>query len=290
MNNNTAVYQEQAGYHCLTHINHQTNDLYLCSFGIQKCPPGHFFGPDARPEYHLHFILDGEGYYEINNKKYHLKRGQLFLCPPDTIVHYYADDVSPWYYAWVSFHGAKSADYLKLADFDETHLIRSSNIPPENFTAIIHKMLQCRPLTTSNELKLIAGLYHLMALLINSNSASSNSKYNHYDYTSDTYVEHAIQYIATNYNSDLHVSDIASYIGINRSYLCNVFKEKLQESPQEYLIRFRMDKAKELLTSTASDVKTIAGQVGYRDPLTFSKTFRRTVGCSPTDYRRTNAS
>jgi len=283
--NRPTIYEERAGYHCLTRINRHTTDLYLFSCGTQKCPPGHYFGPGSRPDYHLHFILDGEGYYHVNQQKYHLKRGQLFVCPANTTVYYYADVLSPWYYSWVSFNGAKAVDYLKRADFDNQHLIRNSNIPPERFTALIQEMLKANQLTTANELKRIGYLYQLITLLMDSNNASVNQIYNHYDYSSDTYIEHARQYIAVNYNSSIHISDVAAYIGINRSYLCNVFKEKLNMSPQEYLIHFRMNKAKELLSATAYDVKSIAGQVGYKDALAFSKAFKRTVGLAPTEYR-----
>lgn len=283
--NRLTIYEEHAGYHCLTRINRQTSDLYLFSCGTQSCPPGHYFGPDSRPEYHLHFILDGEGYFFVNKQKYHLKRGQLFLCPPNTTVHYFADTLSPWYYSWISFNGSKAADYLKLADFDSQHLIRRSNIPPERFTALIQEMLKANQLTSANELKRIGYLYQLITLLMDSNNASVNHIYNHHDYSSDTYVEHALQYISVNYNSDIHIADVATYIGINRSYLCIIFKEKLDMSPQEYLINFRMDKAKKLLSTTSYEIKSIAEQVGYKDPLTFSKTFKRTVGLSPTEYR-----
>lgn len=284
------IYEEHAGYHCLTRINRQTTDLYLFSCGMQKCPPDHSFGPSSRPEYHLHFILDGEGYYEVSGKTYHLKRNQIFLCPPNKEVHYFASKTSPWYYAWVSFQGSKATAYLKQAGFTDQRLIRNTNIPPEKFTSKIHEMLKANQLTTANELKRIGQLYQLITLLITSKDLDSHHTYQHYDYSKDTYVEHALQYIFVNYNSDIHISDIASYIGINRSYLYHVFKEKLHQSPQEYLMHFRIKQAKKLLISTPFDIKKVAKQVGYQDPLAFSKMFKRMVGLSPSEYRKQNTS
>ena len=98
------IYEEYPNYHCLTHLNPQSSDLSLFSCGIQKCPPGHTWnGP--RPQYHLHFIIDGKGTLQINDTTYHLERRQLFLCPPDTSLRYSADSADPWHYAWVSFYG-----------------------------------------------------------------------------------------------------------------------------------------------------------------------------------------
>ena len=182
------IFEEDAGYHCLTRIVHHTTDLYLYSCGTQKCTPGHSFGPGSRPEYHLHVILDGNGFFEVNAKTYHLKRGQLFLCPPNTAVHYYADLESPWYYAWISFHGTKAPLFLKSAGFDDTTLIRSCNIPPEKFTALIHQMLRASQMTSVNELARLGCLYRFFSLLIDSNGMPSDNFAVPYDVSSDTYI------------------------------------------------------------------------------------------------------
>ena len=86
----TPIYEEYPDYHCLSHLNPQSSDLSLFSCGIQKCPPGHTWDK-PRPQYHLHFIIDGKGTFQANGKTWRLSRRQLFLCPPDTPVYYSAD-------------------------------------------------------------------------------------------------------------------------------------------------------------------------------------------------------
>lgn len=281
------IFEEDAGYHCLTRIDHHTTDLYLYSCGSQKCPSGYSWGPASRPEYHLHVILDGCGSFEIvgGGVTYHLKRGQMFLCPPDTKVYYRADEDSPWYYAWISFHGTKAVSFLRSAGFDGSGLIRSCNIPPEKFAFLIHQMLGASQPTSVGELKRLGYLYRFFSLLVDSNNPSSDSFAVPYDTSSDTYIEHALQYISVNYNTQIHIADIASYIGVHRSYLYNLFKEKLQQSPQEYLLAFRIERAKKLLVSSSEPVKEIAKQVGYQNAFAFSKAFHRITGVSPSEYR-----
>lgn len=284
----TTTYYERAGFRCLDRIEQQTSYIYLTRCGIQQCPLNHSWGPRTRPQYHMHFILDGHGYLEINNEKYHLGRGQIFLIPPNTIAHYYADNSNPWHYAWISFHGAKVIQYLEEAGFDDKNLIRSTNISPEKFSHLINEMLEANEVTVSNELKRVGTLFTLFSLLIETNNTTFNSEYTRYDYSSETYIEHALQFIQFNYNRDILIKDIADYIGINRSYLFNIFKNKLQMSPKEYLINFRMEKAKKLLCKTSHSIKEISEKVGYNDPMTFSKMFRRIVGYSPKYYREIN--
>ena len=93
------------------------------------------------------------------------------------------------------------------------------------------------------------------------------------------------KYIKFNY-STIKVNDIANYIGINRSYLTTLFKKKLNVSPQQYLVTFRLQKAAELLKTTNMNITEIADAIGYESPLTFSKMFKQTYGVSPLHYRK----
>ena len=80
-------------------------------------------------------------------------------------------------------------------------------------------------------------------------------------------------------------NDLADYIGINRSYLTNSFRKIMNMSPQKFLITLRLDKAISLLRETALPIHTISAQVGYDDPLAFSKMFKQNYGISPTSFR-----
>lgn len=278
-------YCEHAGYRCLSGIKRQTTDLYLTHCGIQVCPPLHSWGPDSRGEYHMHFILNGEGYLVIEDKRYHLTRGQIFILPPDVRVYYYASESNPWYYAWVGFHGSRASSYLEQAGFSADCIIRDTIIPPENFSSIIHEMLEANQMTVENELIRVGYLYQLISLLIDSYEELSGTRNSHHDYSMETYVEHALQYIRFNYGTHMQINDLVDYIGINRSYLSYIFKKKLNMSPKEYLIQYRMDKAKNLLATTSETIQVIAKSVGYPDALAFSKMFHGTVGMSPSLYR-----
>ena len=149
----------------------------------------------------------------------------------------------------------------------------------------MHLYMKCWKLT--NELKRCGTLFHLFALLIESRQAAvSSPDQPHYDYSSSTYFEHALQFIQFNYNRNIQISDIADYIGITRSYLFNIFKQNLNMAPKEYLLQYRMDKAKEFLAETTDSIQDIAANVGYSDALAFSKMFRHIVGSSPSQYRK----
>ena len=238
------IYLNIVFFQCLDNIEHQTNDLYLTRCGIQKCPPNHKWGPKKRPQYHMHFILDGEGYLKIDQETYHLKADQIFLIPPNTSAHYYADSQNPWSYAFISFQGNKAKQYDRQAGFDTGQYIRDCVLPTEKFAAIVQEMLDTHQLTITNELRRVGLLFTLFSLLTESYSTSASVSHKRHEYLPETYLEHALQYIQLNYSQNIHIQDIADYIGITRSYLFHLFNKNLKMSPQQYLLNYRIKKHK----------------------------------------------
>ncbi len=95
----------------------------------------------------------------------------------------------------------------------------------------------------------------------------------------------AMDYIEENYNRDITVADIAGALYISSVYLSQIFKSELDVSVIHYLINFRIEKAKALLTETDELVYYVAEQVGFHDGRHFSKTFKKFTGQTPAEYR-----
>ena len=102
------------------------------------------------------------------------------------------------------------------------------------------------------------------------------------------YISKAIEYIQKNYQNPILVADIANYVSLSRTYLTTIFQQTMHLSPQQFLLKFRITKASELLMNTTLSINTIAHSCGYTDPLAFSKTFKKVTGLTPTQYRKSN--
>ena len=97
----------------------------------------------------------------------------------------------------------------------------------------------------------------------------------------------AINYLNDNYSDhNCSVSSLCNKIDISRSHLYNIFKAEFNISPQKYLIKIRMEKAKNRLKNTPSSIQEISVSVGYIDEFTFSKAFKKYSGFSPKAYRQ----
>jgi len=98
-------------------------------------------------------------------------------------------------------------------------------------------------------------------------------------------VKRAVAYMHQNYARPLARWEIAEAIGVSENYFSRLFKQELDLSPWDYLNRFRVSQAKELLRRTDGSVKCIAGQVGFKDQKYFSRVFHKLTGLSPSEFR-----
>lgn len=92
-------------------------------------------------------------------------------------------------------------------------------------------------------------------------------------------------FIEANYAKNITLEDVSMEVNISSYYLSRVFKEGTGENFIDYLTKLRIEKAKELLSTTQYSMKEICMMSGYSDPNYFSKTFKKNVGVTPTEYR-----
>jgi signal transduction histidine kinase/DNA-binding LacI/PurR family transcriptional regulator/AraC-like DNA-binding protein len=100
-----------------------------------------------------------------------------------------------------------------------------------------------------------------------------------------TVVKRAVAYLHENYTHPLSRWEVASAVGVSEDYLSRVFSRELGVPPWDYLNRYRVLRAKELLRKTSENIGNVALQVGFKDQAYFSRVFHRLTGLSPQGYR-----
>lgn len=95
------------------------------------------------------------------------------------------------------------------------------------------------------------------------------------------------KYLEEHYAEKISLDRIAKNMYLSSVYISKIFKEETGETPINYLIKIRLEKAKELLAQSPEDsVKEIALKVGYDDAYHFSKLFKKYYGVSPLHYKK----
>lgn len=84
----------------------------------------------------------------------------------------------------------------------------------------------------------------------------------------------------------ISVDDIARSTYLSTTYITKIYKEVTGDTPINYLINLRLEKARDILEEGHFSIQAVAKKVGYDDPYYFSKLFKKKFGCSPSSYKR----
>ena len=241
-------------------------DLNPVQFGYQNCEPSHFYGPAVRTHWLLHYVVAGEGRFTREGKTYSLGAGDVFVIPPYLETYYEADERRPWEYIWIGFTTARELP-RQLGE----PVIRCPGAG-----TLFQSMKECARLETGRSAFLSAKLWELMSFFLEQGKGRVDD------------VRKAIHCIRNEYMQPLTVQALADRLGLDRSYFSAIFKEQTGLPPGRYLLRYRMERAAELMREQGESPATAGASVGYPDVCHFSKVFKSHFGQSPRNYLKNN--
>ena len=255
--------------------------LNVYNTGYQRCEAGYAWGPGARDHYLFHYVTEGRGTLTTAAGAVSVGPGGLFLIRPGEVVTYTADSREPWVYYWVGFNGTEAHRLINLTGFAHGERL----LYPENGGELreqLTRITDARGSTPAHEAQMLGYLYLFLGSLM---SLSGGQKLT----TSKQYVDKAVQFISRNYSRDITICDVADFVGISESHLYRVFSKELDMAPTQFLMRYRIGEAAAMLRSTGLAIGEIAASTWFRDPLYFSRVFKKVKGVSPREYTRRGA-
>ncbi len=102
-------------------------------------------------------------------------------------------------------------------------------------------------------------------------------------------IQVSVSYINNNYEREISLKDIAQYVFLSTSYFTRAFKEEMGISPINYLLKTRIERAKELLKDSTQKISDIALSVGFSNQQRFNDIFKKYVKMTPLQYRKENS-
>ena len=100
------------------------------------------------------------------------------------------------------------------------------------------------------------------------------------------YIYKVLCYIDSHYGGNITMNDLSAVTGLSPDYMTRKFKAALHMTPSEYVRKFRIARAMELLCTTSLPVSEIASRTGFSDVSLFSRVFKQSVGLPPASYRK----
>lgn len=126
--------------------------------------------------------------------------------------------------------------------------------------------------------------------ILNLSEEMNNNIYDENEKTNVTAIKLAKQYIIKNFNKNITLKEVADEVFLSQNYLSELFKKEMGEGFYDFLSRYRIQVAKDLLLTTNLRVYEIAENVGYNDSITFGRAFKKITGATPNSFRNNRVS
>lgn len=248
--------------------------IFVTEFGHSKYEQSRKVGPWSREMYILHFVT--RGYSDFSG--FTAREGEAFLISKERL-HSFTTSTDYEHY-WIGFEGdAVDAVFSSFGLEYTSHrlfFVENSGFA-KTLLSSTAEMLECG--TAENEESLVLStLMSLLSLLKTEKQTLSPTKIN--------YAEKAAALIKNNYMYPLTMSRVAGEIHLSEKYMYRLFVERFGISPQQFLIKTRMEKARELLSQNNLSVSETASSVGYASISVFSKTFLKFFGVNPSSFKK----
>lgn len=232
-----------------------------------------FVGPHGarKPSHHdcweLIHVFRGRGTLHTD-APYPFRAGWSYLMPPGLPHREHSDETMDT--LWIGLTGRR----LKVRRGQKLVAVESPQMAPllEQLWLGVE-----RPASASGpELDglLLAALGRFFRLLKERNATGSDL------------LHQAAEYLRRNFSAELRVADLAARFGFSEGYFYRAFKRRLGVTPVEYLTRLRVEQAQKLLQHSSMSIARVARLVGYRDPLYFSRIYRKWTGHPPSGRSR----
>jgi AraC-like DNA-binding protein len=246
---------------------------------------GYYFETDKGRilnEYQLLYLTEGEGIFSSAHvKDVRLQAGDLFLLFPGEWHTYHPLKETGWKSYWIGYKGKNIDDRVKAG-----FLSPSKPVYHVGFSAEIVRLYEEAYETAHEETiyyqQMLAGIVnHLVGLMYSlERSMSINQNRAHVDL-----INKARLLIRQKLEEDLSIQQIAAAMDVSYATFRKLFKEYTDVSPAYYQQDLRLQRAKELLSTTDNSIKEIAYRLCFYSPDYFTTRFKMKTGYTPLEYR-----
>ncbi len=252
----------------------------------------------------ISYVVSGEGIHLCGENKYEISKGDLFIINYDVPHGFFSKSNNikvPIVYNCVfmpEFLDSSLFSSIHFQDITSSFLFKS--IFPENFHPspdlrlhgtdfheigdLFSKMHTEYKLTKKGYCDIIRA--YLIELIVKIFRHLDNDSSKKYSIQNKELVDKAVEYLKSNFNSDIKLEDLAMKSFISKNYFSKLFKEITGINFSDYVQKLRIDEACSLLRSTDMKVIDIAFQTGFKDIKFFYEVFKKITGKTPGDYRK----
>lgn len=245
------------------------------------------------PEIEIIYVQNGSVNCYIGTEKFVLTQGYGLFVNSGVLHRYEAknNNLMPNIVFSTSVFGEAQSriitKYVKpILDSDISFQIFSPHIEwQNNILLILKKIFELQNQNGSFEFETLINLFELWKIFYDNIQLKSENQPKSRENLHRSQLQIMMQFIHSNYNKNITLSDIASSVYISKNSALQVFQKGISISPISYLIQYRLARATELLLSTDKTITSIALETGFESVGYFCRKFKEYYLMTANDYR-----
>lgn len=266
--------------------------ISLVQIGDICCDSDFVLGVHAQKCFEIGYIVSGKGTVYLDDNKYQVKQGDIFISIPQQKHSAKSDPDSPFRYLYMGFifnrHPYEEDSFThiqKMLEKVEYPVMQDRlgiNVPFMQVTSEIYKTGEF------SELLIKSYLYEIIIKAYRDFCSDWEFKYEMSKKLdgNQSIVYNIITYIDNNILNISELNEIARLLGYSYSYLSHVFSEETGLTLQAYFVQKKIEKAADMLCDNELSITMIAEKLQYQSVHSFGKAFKKTMGLSPAKYQQ----
>lgn len=235
--------------------------------------------PHGSSELIVILCVQGSGLVEMGGMTHLIAAADAICIPAGTPHLYRANGTDPWSIWWMHIAGKDAPAFASVIAASGSDPVVRLRDPSAAVSRIESAVLAMQGGETTSSLYLASGAANALLSQIASDRLRGPVA------TADR-IQIVQDYLQQNLTTTASVAMLSELAGLSPSHFSVLFRQATGTSVVAYLRDLRCARARELLQPTDVSIGWVSGEVGYIDPLYFSRQFRRVNGISPQRYRQ----
>lgn len=233
-------------------------------------PGSKFMGAKTPPHPGFVIPLSGQARMQFNKTPYDMAQGKIFHFAPTMTLDKEVIGKEYWDYMVVQYQSHP------LNPHAHTDYETDISFTPQLYDLLLQLYIHCA----------IPGQFpaeQAQRLFLN---ILDKSKLESTKQDARIFIEQATKFIDEHYMLPLNIPDLAQKYGFTAKQFTQLFRKYIGLSPNQYIIDYRIQRARDLLARKEYSVAEVSSFVGYTDPYYFSRIFKKKMGMSPSQIQK----
>lgn len=249
------------------------SDVFMA--GYEECAPDYRIKRGAFPFWILEFVVGGIGFFKEGGQRQALGHGSIFCYGPGMEFEFWNEAERPFKKYFLVAGGATCPPSWLAAGLFYGKVRQIKNVA--SVVTIFDQILQEGEAPDQQSPAITQSLQELLLALIQRHQGIGAKVVS----GSRKAYELTMELLQRDYRQLNSLADLAERTGYSAEYLCRIFRKYHGDSPYQVLTQRKMTAAWLMLRDGHFQVNSVARELGYEDPLHFSRVFRRIMRCAP---------